>query len=635
MHPFASVPLRSTARAFLVVTASVLSAFAAEPKTFNASSGLYGLLPTNVATTDSRVTDFLAHSDFVGVSVRTYWRDLEPTQDNYDWSYYDNMIATAKAAGKKVILRLEAAWASPQWVLTAVTNAGGPLYDYYEKHEVEGGGSQGGPGDQKESMPAPWDATYLAHWADFVADMGARYNGNPTVAAVLISGCSRSTEMYLPSSSAPDSGPDWYAAPFNYTPQKLIDAWTDVIDMWVTAFPNKPAYLSVSAPLANDGVVEAVAAYGASEYPWHFCGKISYWNNTNSPTHYPTAALLAIADEYTHGGLEPAGAAAGDINSTAISNAISWHMLGAFEVYYAQRNNFATLRSAIDARRTMIERMTFTATPASGQVALAWTIGSPNPYVSGIRILRKTGDFPAGMSDASATLVYDGNASGTATNTGLTNGTRYYYAVYDEANAYTIGQAAVTPGTTAITLNAPPSSAHDGWILESSETSETGGSLNNSSGLQLGDDASDRQYRVILSFDTSSIPLDATIVSATLKLKRSSVSGTNPFTTHGTAHVDICSGAFSLDPALGNADFDTPASVAQVAAMSNAASNGALSTGTLNFAGISAINRTGVTQFRVYFATDDNDDAGADYVSFYSANNGTASNRPVLEIVYR
>ena len=39
---------------------------------------------------------------------------------------------------------------------------------------------------------------------------------------------------------------------------------------------------------------------------------------------------------------------------------------------------------------------------------------------------------------------------------------------------------------------------------------------------------------VKLSFDTSAIPDGATILSATLRLRRGTLSGTNPFTTHGT-----------------------------------------------------------------------------------------------------
>lgn len=619
------IPRRSAWISILALL--LIPAFAADPKTHVGSSGLYGLLTTNIAPGNAQVTTFLGHSDFVGVSVRTYWRDIEPSEDVYNWAYYDSVIAAAQGAGKKVILRLEAAWASPAWVITAVQNAGGPIYQYYEKHQVTSP-------DVKESMPLPWDATYLAHWNDFVAEFGARYNGNATVAGVLISGCSRSTEMYLPAYPA-DGGPDWYASPQNYTAQKLIDAWEEVIDAYAAAFPDKPIGLSLSTPLADDGVVEAVAAYGVIEHPWHFYPKISYWNNNNSPTYYPTEALLAIADEYTHGGLEPAGAAQADVTANAINNAISWHTLGIFEVYLAQRDNFTTLKAEIDGRRNMIEKMTFTATPQSGQALLAWTVGSPNPYPTGFKVLRKTGDFPAGIGDGAATTVYDGNNTGGLTDGSLTNGTTYYYSVFEKGDGYTLAQATVTPNVVQTTVTLESNSTADGWVRESSENSSVGGMIDNAGGLFVGDDAGDRQYKAVVSFDTSSIPAGATVVAATLRLRRSTLTGQNPFGTHGTCYADIVTGNFNGSVALEAADWQAAANQYQVATMSNPAANGDLSTGTLNSAGRGALNNAGTTQLRVYFSNGDNDDAGNDYISFYSGNNGTPANRPVLEITYQ
>ena len=150
--------------------AFALTVSAADPKAFADTSGLYGLLTTNIAATNAQVTTFLTHADFVGVSARTYWRDIETTQGNRNWAYYDSMITrvndynAANGTNKKVILRLEAAWASPQWLLDLFP--ANELYTYYEKHDNEApsGTPVGGPGDLLESMPAPWDATYLTHW---------------------------------------------------------------------------------------------------------------------------------------------------------------------------------------------------------------------------------------------------------------------------------------------------------------------------------------------------------------------------------------------------------------------------------------------------------------------------------------
>ena len=47
-------------------------------------------------------------------------------------------------------------------------------------------------------------------------------------------------------------------------------------------------------------------------------------------------------------------------------------------------------------------------------------------------------------------------------------------------------------------------------------------------------------------------------------------------------------------------------------------------------AALGSVSRTAITQLRLRFTLDDNNDHGADYISFWSGNAGTASNRPLL-----
>ena len=179
----------------------------------------------------------------------------------------------------------------------------------------------------------------------------------------------------------------------------------------------------------------------------------------------------------------------------------------------------------------------------------------------------------------------------------------------------------------------------DGYVLESTETSGQGGSIDantsNSSGLRIGDDKSDRQYRSVLSFDTSAIPDGATIVSVTLRLRRGTVAGSSPFTTHGAALVDVQTGGLSASTSLQTSDFQAAATVPQGASLSAANANGAWSEGVLTAAAAAAVSKTGATQFRIYFQFDDNDDGRPDYVGFYSGDNATAANRPQLVVRYQ
>ncbi|MES1244753.1 MAG: S8 family serine peptidase [Acidobacteriota bacterium] len=191
--------------------------------------------------------------------------------------------------------------------------------------------------------------------------------------------------------------------------------------------------------------------------------------------------------------------------------------------------------------------------------------------------------------------------------------------------------------TTQVTFNSV--AAQDGYVLESGETTNAGGSNNSNAGttsaLRVGDDNKDKQYKTIVSFDTSSIPDGATIVSAVLRLRRGTLSGVNPFTTHGTCWADVQSGGFSGSTTLQNGDFEAVATAVQSASLTNAATDGAWSEGNLNAAGLAAVNKTGTTQLRLYFALDDNDDTGNDFLGYYSGDNGTAANRPQLVITYQ
>jgi hypothetical protein len=171
-------------------------------------------------------------------------------------------------------------------------------------------------------------------------------------------------------------------------------------------------------------------------------------------------------------------------------------------------------------------------------------------------------------------------------------------------------------------------------VLESSENSNAGGTMNSAATVfRLGDDAGNRQYRTILSFGTSDLPDDAVITKVTLKIKKQSLVGTDPFTTHGNIKVDVRKGAIGGSNTLQLTDFQTAASMNAAGTINNTPSSGWYSL-TFNSSAFPYINLTSVTQFRLRFQKDDNDDLGADYLKFFSGNYGTATDRPVLVIQY-
>ena len=261
-----------------------------------------------------------------------------------------------------------------------------------------------------------------------------------------------------------------------------------------------------------------------------------------------------------------------------------------------------------------------TLTALDGNGDLSWSLAS--------------GSLPAGLSLSAAGVI-----SGTPT----TNGTANFTVRVADGDIVTgsgdedtqVLSIMIASGQTTVTFES--TAAHDGRVVESSETSNVGGSVvaddSYGSALRMGDQSDRRQVKGIVSFDTSALPDGATIVSATLKLRRGAQSYT--LANLGALQADIRTGAFSGNTALEAADFQAAATATAVATMSLPAVDGDLSTGTLNSAGRAAINKTGVTQLRVYFTTDDDGNSLANYLACWAGEAASSSNRPVLEITYQ
>ncbi|MBI5935697.1 MAG: InlB B-repeat-containing protein [Chloroflexi bacterium] len=172
----------------------------------------------------------------------------------------------------------------------------------------------------------------------------------------------------------------------------------------------------------------------------------------------------------------------------------------------------------------------------------------------------------------------------------------------------------------------------DGWILESTETSNAGGTKNNGAiSFYVGDNAANKQYRSILSFNTAGLPDNAVIKKVTLKIRKQGVVGTDPFTTHGKLVADIVKPFFGLNAGLELGDFNALAN--KVAGLFGVPVknwyHAAVGSTSHQY-----VSLTGTTQFRLRFQKDDDNDKVADYVKFFSGNYSDAALRPTLIVEY-
>jgi DNA-binding beta-propeller fold protein YncE len=320
-----------------------------------------------------------------------------------------------------------------------------------------------------------------------------------------------------------------------------------------------------------------------------------------------------------------------------------------------------------DNNNNRILRFNSAASKANGANADG-VLGQPN-FTSSVQVTTQSGmTFPFGVAVDNSTgrlyvadyynnriLVFNSAA-------GLPNGAKASY-VLGQTNFTT-----KTYGTSATTLNAPVSvffdpatkvllaadqsnhrvlmygkssryfsatstAAYDGWVLESTATSNVGGSLSATGTLRMGDDASNRQYRSILSFNTSVLPDNAVIHSVTLKIHKTGVVGTDPLalSAFGSLLADMKKGTLGT-AALQTGDFQATASANAVGHFSSIA-NGRYQL-VLPVSDYPYVNLAGITQFRLRFTSTSNNNYIANYDTFYAGDAATSTDRPVLSIEY-
>jgi hypothetical protein len=168
---------------------------------------------------DPRIYDL----DIAGVSLRTYWRNVEPERGQFNWSLFDDAIERCAARGKKVRLCIMFGLGVPKWV-GAKWFTGSPDSEY---------DTAGKP------MPVPWDENLLGEQKRINRTFADRYRNNPHVAFFHISGPSSIwEELALPKNIVDQEG---------YSQKRILDCWKQMIDQWKDIRGNKRLSVAVSA----------------------------------------------------------------------------------------------------------------------------------------------------------------------------------------------------------------------------------------------------------------------------------------------------------------------------------------------------------------------------------------------------
>ncbi len=277
---------------------------------------------------------------------------------------------------------------------------------------------------------------------------------------------------------------------------------------------------------------------------------------------------------------------------------------------------------------TGVDVSDFALTTAEGisGVSIAGVGGSGNIYTVTVGTGSGDGSLRLDVSDNDSIMDSIGHPLG---GPGAGNGN------FIAGETYTIRKSRINLVTETFRSNG----TNDGWVLESAENSNQGGSKNaTATTFRIGDDAQDRQYRTILHFPTHYLPDNAVVTQVLLVIKAQGVVGTDPFTTHQNISVDIRSGYFGSAGLFGIngldlTDFQAPASMSSAGVILNNPVGGWY-WAMLDSSADPFINLQGVTQLRLMFQTDDNDDLGDDYLTFFSGNHDALADRPHLLVEY-
>jgi hypothetical protein len=168
-----------------------------------------------------------------GLTFRTSWEDVEPTQGNFVWAKLDTVFDNAEKNGKWVELVLIPGFGTPAWALQGAQTASfSVIY---------------GPGKGNNMLlPLPWDQAYLDRWFTFLKAVSARYQDRPSFLKIAADGpTSVTAEMSLP--NAPDDLCTWVK--LGYTSDRLIGAWRQVFANYAKIFPRQYFSLALYPPL--------------------------------------------------------------------------------------------------------------------------------------------------------------------------------------------------------------------------------------------------------------------------------------------------------------------------------------------------------------------------------------------------
>ncbi|MGH9548834.1 MAG: beta-galactosidase, partial [Terriglobales bacterium] len=208
--------------------------------------------------------ELLADPRINGLSVLLPWRQLEPEETHYQWQSIDKLLDLCQSANKSLILRISTCGTdntdnsgdTPKWVYDA-----GAKFVTFKS------------GGNERRMPVYWDSTYLAKWSNFINAMGEKYDKNPSVHSIGITGGGVGGGTAI----IPEAGDkEQYDAldeklkkEFGMNGHQLVEHWKYVADLFPRAFKTARLNFDIDPPTPNragENLLDEISDYLVYRY---------------------------------------------------------------------------------------------------------------------------------------------------------------------------------------------------------------------------------------------------------------------------------------------------------------------------------------------------------------------------------
>jgi hypothetical protein len=231
----------------------------------NREIGLFATVDSTILSHGEQLTSLIQDPHVNGLSVLLSWQQLEPTEGQFDWQPIDKLLELCQNNNKSLILRISTSGGgaqdqseTPKWVY----DAGASSVDFT------------GIDGKQHAMPIFWNPIYLAKWSNFVTALGKRYDNNPALQSVGITGGGMLAATPIVSGVLLDKAERLalekkLEADKGMNEHQVVEHWKYVADLFPRAFIKTRLNFDVDAPLdskSGQSMLDEISDYLVYKY---------------------------------------------------------------------------------------------------------------------------------------------------------------------------------------------------------------------------------------------------------------------------------------------------------------------------------------------------------------------------------